>query len=1018
MTDMPHRFSFREYLRLQGAMVGTPPQDDEYDDFILKVWEFFDLRARAEDYFQNHPYVAKNMQGALPLPWCEIKLAFEKSGPPETVLTLIAKRHYGTIDAVVGNIRKVLARERSKVPIGRVQQVDSHCLRWLTRRPGYSPIEKAGARQEILGVVRRENYDTLENRVLKDFLRRCLALSSVYLRKNDKVEWWEEATIIAVRRLKALCIGALEQPEFEKVKAVSELPQPNYVLQQDPLYSRIWGEYLKILREEDVAERLWGRCDDIVKLYDKLHDGVSIHCSPCAKYDAHVWFNQLDGRNSIVEGQIWDNELLAIPIEEPEVEKEDVVIIDLTFPWDNRNILICPNDHPNARPFIQNPHKPSKEPGKQIHLEQILENRDAAHLADYFSYLHGILGGKRWVVLVPDHWDANWLEKVIWARPPSLVSRSDMFLLWRSIAAAIGYHTRLRQLTNDESLLVEDGYCHNKYNAVAIRFMDDGNGRVVPQRASLRLHGENATGGDIRFIVERDNGDRSVLAKLSRPNSFVWHFGCPCDGDDLLIVGARECLRRMSLNETPYFDELDSLALVVTTRDERIEFSKPLVRHTERWPGGKKFITDEKQPVGTLHSGSSKLLLYLAEGEPREDLKLKEWQVDFDITTKEDAEIMCQVEITPGQGLATACFFASFLEHPKLIDIGSATLSDMTKVRIERELKRHFPPTMPYVEACEEMWLTIENQIDDFLINGSAISNGLFAMAQNYWGVVDPYAKPSSGTRRYGKSRMFDANTMSPIDRLKRENVFGNAKNNRVPDATKNYKELFRALVTATARDYRYLRLLAWTYQFDNPDLESLRSTLYEKYVKNENPLDVVETSFCANNFDDNDPRVGKILECALMNITSRTPSENDLRLAYNLMQFHPAALSACDTLRCEKAFYAIVDAFNSYPFYTSRNSLFAYWNRSTQTTKMAGYFIKCMLFILHRRRFDPECLADPRGWVRQCGRDGRETLVPDGLLGKEIPGFTITLQAHEAMRKSLIEYINGRGTLEGIPSN
>ena len=171
----------------------------------------------------------------------------------------------------------------------------------------------------------------------------------------------------------------------------------------------------------------------------------------------------------------------------------------------------------------------------------------------------------------------------------------------------------------------------------------------------------------------------------------------------------------------PYFDELDSLALVVTTRDERVEFSKPLVRHTERWPGGKKFVTDEKQSVGTLHSGSRNLLLYLAEGQPREDLKLKEWKVDFDIATKEDAEIMCQVEITPGQGLATACFFASFLERPKLIDIGSATPSDMTKVRIERELKRHFPPTMPYVEACEEMWVTIKSQINDFLINGSII---------------------------------------------------------------------------------------------------------------------------------------------------------------------------------------------------------------------------------------------------------------------------------------------------------
>lgn len=1017
MMETAHRFPFREYLHLQGAIVGKPPQDDEYDDFILKVWMFFDLRARAEDYFQAHPYVAKSTQGALPLPWREIKSALEKSGPPETVLTLIAKRHYGTIASIVGNIRKMLAREWSKVPIGRVQQIDSHCLRWLTRQPGYSPIEKAGARQEILGVVRRENFDMLENRVLKDLLRRCLALSSMYLRKNGKAEWGGNATVVAVRRLEALCIEALEQPEFEKVKTISELPQPNYVLQQDRLYSLIWGEYLKILREEDIAERLWNRRDAVAKLYDKLYDGVSVNCSPFARYDTYVWFNQLDGRNPIVEGRIWDNELLVTPTKEPVVQKEDVVIIDPTFPWDNRDTLICPNDHPNARPFIQNPHKPSKEPGIPLRLEEILENRDAEHLADYFSYLHGIIGGKRWVVLVPDHWDAAWLEKVICAKPAAL-ARSDMFLLWRSIATAIGYQIEQRKLSSGESLLIEDGYCRDKFNAISIRFMDDGNGCVVPQRASLRLHGEKADSGDVRFLVGRNKNGRTGLAKLNCPNSYGWRVGHLCGGDDLLIVGVRDCLRKISKGLVPYFDEIDALSLVVTTRAEEVVFSKPIVPHIECWPGGKKFTTDEMQPVGILYAGSKKLALYLAEGKPRDDLKLKEWTVDFDVATKDDTEIMCRAEITPGQGLAVARFFAPFLKSPKLVDIGSAKPSDMTRIRIERELKRHFPPTMPLVEACEEIWRTIKDQVNDYLFKKKPISNDLFARAQNYWGEVDPCAKKSSGVRAYGKSRIFDDNTMSPIDRLKRENVFGNAKDHRVPDATKSYGKLFKALVNDTYRDQKYLRLVAWTYQFDNPDLEPLRKSLFEKYVVKGDSLNAVETSFCANNFDDNDARVGKLLVCALANIANGSSKENDMRLAYNLMQFHPIALSSCDTMLCEKAFYALVEAFNDYPFYSSRGSLFPYWNRSTQTTKMAGYFIKCMLFILHRRRFDPNCLVNPSGWSKQRETHGKETLAPCGLLGKELPRHTIALQDHESMRRALIEYVNGRGTLDGIPSN
>ena len=1041
MTETAHRFPFREYLRLQGAMVGNPPQDDEYDDFILKVWEFFDLRARAEDYFQVHPYVAKSAQGALPLPWREIKSAFEKSGPPETVLTLVAKRHYGTIDAIVGNIRKVLARERSKVQIGRVQQIDSHCLRWLTRQPGYSPIEKAGARQEILGVVRRENFDTLENRVLKDFLRRCLALSSVYLRKNDKAEWGKEATIIAVRRLKALCIGALEQPEFEKVKSVSELPQPNYVLQQDRLYSRIWGEYLKILREEDVAERLWDRRDDVANLYDKLHEGVPIHCSPYAQYDTYIWFNQLDGRNSIVEGQIWDNELLATPIEEPEVEKEDVVIIDPTLPWDNRNILICPNDHPNARPFIQNPHRPSKEPGKLLSLEQILGSRDAVHLADYFSYLHGILGGKRWVVLVPDHWDATWLEKVICARPSALASRSDMFLLWRSIAAAIGYQIEQRQLSRGESLLIEDGYCRDKFNAISIRFMDDGNGSIIPQRASLRLHGENADSGDVRFIVGRDRGDRAGLAKLNRPKSYGWRVGHLCGGDGLLIVGAKECLRRITSGVTPYFDELDALSIVVTNKAEEVLFLS-LVGHEECWPGGCKYAGERLSP-GHLTAGSCNFRLYLAEGNTTNDGKLVEKVVEFEVSADKDEDVFCQAEIIPGQGLASVHVSAAFLDRPLLLDLQTMTPSDMTLVRIERELKRHFPPTMPYVEACPELWSHIKEQVNAFMLYDTTPPYGLFAQAQAYWGIVNPNANPNTGIRRYGKSRQFDDATMSPIDRLKRENIFGNNPDNCLPDQGKDllFSRLFQKLANNAQNDRRFLRLVAWTYQDNNPDYEILREELRSKY-KSGQTLDAVETSFCSNNFKDGDPRIGEMLNVALEHIAGGENTLDELRLAYNLMQFHPVAIRGCESLLCERAFASLTNEYNNSNFYSITRHLIpeCRW-RGAAATQKAGYLLKCLLFLLHRRRFDEMFLKSPRGWEwgGYCNKDGSEEegWIPPGLLSEPLPviehestvlggvvlqygnvGEGSAILTHEATRLSLIEYVNGRGNLEGIPGN
>ena len=47
--------------------------------------------------------------------------------------------------------------------------MDAYCLRDYVRRPGRDSIEKAGARQELLGIQRFQNYNTPENKFLKGF---------------------------------------------------------------------------------------------------------------------------------------------------------------------------------------------------------------------------------------------------------------------------------------------------------------------------------------------------------------------------------------------------------------------------------------------------------------------------------------------------------------------------------------------------------------------------------------------------------------------------------------------------------------------------------------------------------------------------------------------------------------------------------------------------------------------------------------------------------------------------------
>ena len=296
--------SLKEYLRLSKRRQKTPLIIEEYDDFILKVWAFSDLRAAAEDNFRANRHLAKNNRGALPLGWGQIKWHVKDSGPPVNIVSQIAKLRHGDVDHLIHNLRKILSRIRQKESLSRVQQIDSHCLRWLTRQPGRSPIEKAGARQEILAVTRVENFDTLENRVLKDFLVRSSSSMTLYLRKYAR-QYPNHETIRTVVRFNNLCMEGLSLPVMDSIRSLYELPQPNYVLQQDVRYSKIWRDYCRLIRQEEIAEKLWSKRAQCLLYYSRCLEGISLHCSPRAKYHAPIWFNELDGKNDILDKPWW-----------------------------------------------------------------------------------------------------------------------------------------------------------------------------------------------------------------------------------------------------------------------------------------------------------------------------------------------------------------------------------------------------------------------------------------------------------------------------------------------------------------------------------------------------------------------------------------------------------------------------------------------------------------------------------------------------------------------------------------
>lgn len=220
---------------------------------ILAWSQFFDdLLEQTKDYF-----------GENQLPWQQVKEEIEKeaqeSGEPRKALIVgIAERMYLRISFVVKAARKILQRERRMMPAGRVNETDRSCIRWLVRQPGKNlAVKAANHKQQLKGITRIETHDTLENRVLKDFLFRCAQEGNRYLKTEVGQKFIDSKRARQIRSYRHLSHELYHTPHLKDVETPPLGVRPNYVLQNDYRYKQVWREYKRLLRREDEEDCLW-----------------------------------------------------------------------------------------------------------------------------------------------------------------------------------------------------------------------------------------------------------------------------------------------------------------------------------------------------------------------------------------------------------------------------------------------------------------------------------------------------------------------------------------------------------------------------------------------------------------------------------------------------------------------------------------------------------------------------------------------------------------------------------------
>ena len=199
------------------------------------------------------------------LPWNDIrkylrKIAEDVSEPRMALIVHIARKMHRQLSHTVHAARKILLREHRLLPVDRISETDHNCLRWYVRQPGETMAQKAAAnRQTLLGVARKESFDTLENRVLKDFIVKCRQETSRYLalEVGDDQNFLNSGRARNVKYFQGLCRGLQQAPLFETVPIPPPGIRPNYVLQNDARYREVWHNCLRLLHQEDEVDRSW-----------------------------------------------------------------------------------------------------------------------------------------------------------------------------------------------------------------------------------------------------------------------------------------------------------------------------------------------------------------------------------------------------------------------------------------------------------------------------------------------------------------------------------------------------------------------------------------------------------------------------------------------------------------------------------------------------------------------------------------------------------------------------------------
>lgn len=191
--------------------------------------------------------------------WPRLRAAWERAenedDPRMAEIVRQAQDMLPRLKTLEPRIRRVLRRTRELTSLDRIQEMDRASMRWLVRQPGRTIAERAGASQRILATVRRENFDTPENRVLHAYSRLASQVAREWMGEHPRAKY--SRRYAQVEHFGRYCKSFAQMLADLDVSIADAGIVPNYVLMQDINYNDVYEAWRRLLAEDKVLDDLW-----------------------------------------------------------------------------------------------------------------------------------------------------------------------------------------------------------------------------------------------------------------------------------------------------------------------------------------------------------------------------------------------------------------------------------------------------------------------------------------------------------------------------------------------------------------------------------------------------------------------------------------------------------------------------------------------------------------------------------------------------------------------------------------